>query len=386
MRLLLFVSFFTIAILSLTFGIVSLFKGDTGYQIITTGNDENSFMDDELVLNYYIGNNNENELKEITKLYSDLVSYSYKLLDSEILYDDIFNIAYINNHLSEEIEIDSILYNSFKMIKEYDLLFILYLGPLYYETTGIIYNSSSLDLFSPLYNNEVNKYFNDIIHYVNNNSIELVLLDNNKIKLVINNDYLDYIKNNNVKNIISFGWIKNAIMVDYIANNLMSKGYIYGILSSVDGYTRILDSTNEYNYSIIDYDKRSYICATIKYNNSYSIVNLRNYIYLAEDYYRILYINEEEIYSYYLDSNGKYLKENRNIINYSLYYSCLEISLNMFDLFFNEISINEINRIYEKEIFTLYCDNKIVYYNDKNCNIYNFEEVDGIRYNKKYIK
>ena len=107
MRILLFVSFFIIAILSLTFGIVSLFKGDTGYQIITTGNDENSFMDDELVLNYYIGNNNENELKEITKLYSDLVSYSYKLLDSEILYDDIFNIAYINNHLNEEIEIDS---------------------------------------------------------------------------------------------------------------------------------------------------------------------------------------------------------------------------------------------------------------------------------------
>ena len=189
MRILLFVSFFTIAILSLTFGIVSLFKGDTGYQIITTGNDENSFMDNELVLNYYIGNNNENELKEITKLYSDLVSYSYKLLDSEILYDDIFNIAYINNHLNEEIEIDSILYNSFYMIKEYDLLFILYLGPLYYETTGIIYNSSSLDLFSPLYTNEVNKYFNDIIHYINNNSIELVLLDNNKIKLAIDNDY-----------------------------------------------------------------------------------------------------------------------------------------------------------------------------------------------------
>lgn len=386
MRILLFVSFFTIAILSLTFGIVSLFKGDTGYQIITTGNDENSFMDDELVLNYYIGNNNENELKEITKLYSDLVSYSYKLLDSEILYDDIFNIAYINNHLNEEIEVDSILYNSFKMIKEYDSLFILYLGPLYYETTGIIYNSSSLDLFSPLYNNEVNKYFNDIIHYINNNSIELVLLNNNKIKLVINNDYLDYIKNNNVKNIISFGWIKNAIMVDYLANNLMSKGYIYGILSSVDGYTRILDNTNEYNYSIIDYDKRSYICATIKYNNSYSIVNLRNYIYLAEDYYRILYISEDEIYSYYIDNNGKYINDNRNIINYSLYYSCLEISLNMFDLFFNEISINEINRIYEKEIFTLYCDNKIVYYNDNNCNIYNFEEVDGIRYNKAYIK
>ena len=343
-------------------------------------------MDDELVLNYYIGNNNENELKEITKLYSDLVSYSYKLLDSEILYDDIFNIAYINNHLNEEIEVDSILYNSFKMIKEYDLLFILYLGPLYYETTGIIYNSSSLDVFSPLYNNEVNKYFNDIIHYINNNSIELVLLNNNKIKLAIDNDYLDYIKNNNVKNIISFGWIKNAIMVDYLANNLMSKGYIYGILSSVDGYTRILDNTNEYNYNIIDYDKRSYICATIKYNNSYSIVNLRNYIYLAEDYYRILYISEDEIYSYYIDNNGKYINDNRNIINYSLYYSCLEISLNMFDLFFNEISINEINRIYEKEIFTLYCDNKIVYYNDNNCNIYNFEEVDGIRYNKAYIK
>lgn len=376
------------AILSLTYGIASLFKGNEGYQLITTGTDNNSYMDDELVLNYYIGKNpnTDNELKAVTNLYSDLVLYSYRLLDSEVLYDDLHNIAYINNHLNEEIVVDPILYDSLKKMSEYDLLSILYLGPLYYETNGIIYNNASLEVFSPLYNDEVNNYYKNIINYIKTNSISLEILDNNIIKLAISNDYLEYINKNNIKSIISLGWLKNSVMVDYISNNLLSKGFSYGILSSIDGYTRILDNTEEYTYSIIDYDKRAYTCANIIFNNSYSIVNLRNYPYLIEDKYRILYIDKEEIYSYYIDRDGNYLNNNRSIIDYSLGYSCLEIALHMYDLFFNEINNDFIDCLYEKEIFTIYCNDKNIYYNDKNCNIIDLEIVDGISYDKVYTK
>lgn len=384
LRIVAFVVFLLVAIAALIFAFSSLLKGSDGYQTITTGSGDNSYMDDELVFTYNIGvnpNKPSNELKTIINLYSEYVEYSYKLLDSDQGYDGVNNLYYINNHLNETIKIDSLIYDSFKTLSDNNMLYLVYLGPLYTQTFSIINEKNVLD-YSPSHNENVRSFYSDIITYINSGSIYLELLDNNCIKLNVSTDYLSYIETNEINSIISLSYLKNAIMVDYIASNLESKGHTYGMISSLNGYIRILDETTNYTYSIFDYvNGRSLVASKISFTKS-AIVNIKNFSYLSTDYL-YMYQYNDELYTYYINNKGNYTNDKKSLLMYSYTASCFDILLQILNSYFNSISNDKINSL--NNIFTIYCNNMNIYYNDNNITLFNIETVDGIKYEEAYI-
>ena len=268
---------FIIGISAFIYGLISLFNGEKGYQKINIG-DDNSYMASDLSFSYNIGvnpNRSNRELKDLINLYSNYVEYSYKVLDPYNEYNNINNIYYLSKHPNELVKVEPILYNALKEISDNNLLYYTYLEPLYYQTTSIILGKEEgLDSYSPLHNNEVKKYYEDIYSYIIDSNISIELFDDYNVKLNVKNDYLSFINSNNIDYIFSLGYLKNAVMVDYIADSLINKGFTYGIISSNDGYTRILGDNDEYSYSILDYNNRSYIAANASFKGEYAIVNL----------------------------------------------------------------------------------------------------------------
>ena len=378
---------FIIGISAFIYGLISLFNGEKGYQKINIG-DDNSYMASDLSFSYNIGvnpNRSNRELKDLINLYSNYVEYSYKVLDPYNEYNNINNIYYLSKHPNELVKVEPILYNALKEISDNNLLYYTYLEPLYYQTTSIILGKEEgLDSYSPLHNNEVKKYYEDIYSYIIDSNISIELFDDYNVKLNVKNDYLSFINSNNIDYIFSLGYLKNAVMVDYIADSLINKGFTYGIISSNDGYTRILGDNDEYSYSILDYNNRSYIAANASFKGEYAIVNLRNYSYYSNENTRICSYNDE-IYSYYISKKLEYLNTEKSLIMYKEKSKSLTIALSMIELFFNEYDKEVISKLALNNIYTIYCNNFKINYNDNNLKLSNFETADGNKYIKELI-
>lgn len=378
---------FIIGITALIYGFTSLLGGESGYQKINVG-DDNAYMANDLSFSYNIGvnpNRTNTELKDLINLYSDYVEYSYKLLDPYNEYENVNNVYYLNKHPNEVIKVEPILYNSLKEISDKGMLYYTYLEPLYYQTTSIILGKEEgLDDYSPLHNKDVRNYYDEIYRYIVNSSISLEIFDDYMVRLNVNNEYLNYINTNKIDYIFSFGYLKNSVMVDYIASSLITKGFTYGIISSNDGYTRILGDNDEFNYSILDYNKRSYIACRGSFKGEYAIVNLRNYNYYSNENERIFSYNDE-LYSYYINENGEYLNTRKSLIMYKNNGACLNVALNMLDLFFNDYNSDKISNLATNKIYTIYCNNFKINYNDNNLKLSNFETADGNKYVEELI-
>ena len=58
---------------------------------------------------------------------------------------------------------------------------------------------------------------------------------------------------NEIESFIEFSWLTNALIIDYTADALVKEGFLNGSISSFDGYLRILDEKNSYNYNVYEY-------------------------------------------------------------------------------------------------------------------------------------
>lgn len=388
LRIILIVCFVIIAGIFIGIALSKQFGTKKGWTVIEVTYDENNNAGD-FTFNYELGTKDISVTQEknaVSKVYTESLIKIYQLLDEHTEFTSLRNIYYINNHINEEIEIDSLLYNCFKKLQNnryiYQSLIIDQYNNMFTSETDI-----SAEKFDAHKNEELKNYYLEVLEYTNDsNHINLELLDNNTVKLSVSEEYQNYMDENNMY--ISFGILKNACIIDYVSEQLIKNEFTTGFITSCDGYIRNLDKRDiTYKMNVYDREYFTYNAFAFTYNSSKSIVYLRNYALST--------LNDSHFYEYkdgtrrteYIDlKDGLDKAVVSNMIALSDDYSCLELLLELLPVYVNDkIDIDLITELKNKKINTIYISDKSIHYNfvTEISNVYN---TDSISYEVIYDK
>lgn len=196
---------------------------------------------------YFSGSSEEirSAQMELKTLYSSALKRIYKLLDPENEYEGFKNIAYINAHRGEDIELDPDLYailaDAVKHTEAGE--FNLFGGALYTEWQQIrVLNDR--ESFDPAVNEpEAERLAGIAAACTNEANFSLRLVDPIKhiVNFTVSAEYERFESDYEVKpSALDLGWLRYAYMLDHLRDQLVRAGYDRGYLIAPDGLTLTL--------------------------------------------------------------------------------------------------------------------------------------------------
>ncbi len=389
-RLILVLVLITIAGVAIYFGVNGLLAGNAGWTEIDASSSSQTNCSDEFVFQYEVGTGEKSasvEKKALIQIYSQATETAYQLFQESARFDGVHNVAYINNHPNEEIEVDPVLYEAFEKLEKAGNRY-LYLGPLYeyYDSIFRCDDLSQTIEYDPVNNEEIDSLYQQISAYgANPEIINLELLGDNRVVLKVAKEYIDYCKEEELHTYIHFYWMKNAFITDYLADTIAEKGFTKGIISSDDGYTRNLDTRGVQEYSMNLFDRvetNIYGAGVMSYQAPVSMVVYRDFPVNKSDGTRYIGINKERILSRYISfETGQCKAAVPLLVCYTDSQSCADVMLATADCFLTD-SLTEENLAAMKSqgIQYVYGQDYVIHYSDDSLKISDLYEKDGICY------
>lgn len=366
------VLFLIIGAALLVYCFVVFITPEVGWTRIEAGQGLNDSGD--FVFQYYLGADGADvkaEERAVTSVFSKATEKTFKLFHENEGFEDVVNIYEINQKPNTELVVDEILYDVFSLFQSFDSRY-LYIAPIYSRYDDLFYctDDSMLADFDPLSSEEVKRSYEADAKYINDPAmIDLKLLGGNKIKLFVSEEYLEYAEKEGITDFIGLSWLKNAFAADYIAEELIKNGLTHGSLSSYDGFIRNLDS-GDTDYSFNIFDKKGdqvYQAAAMRYRGPESIVFLRSYALNDLDKQHYYRLDSGEVRTPYLDVKDGIPKNSlENFVSCSKDKGCAEILMEIMDIYIAESFEGErLSELSEKGIYSVYCLDDSIMYNDK---------------------
>lgn len=255
-----------ILVAALAFGYVinNLVAVQTGWQTIEAANPETGIAE-QFTLSYNIGNSNQTataELKTVSAVYTEALEHAYRVL-SNLELSPYTNLATLNAHPNEDITVDPVLYAALQTVEETGSR-QLYFAPLLEQYDSLFSSGTdeAAENFDPYRSEAVAEFAGEIAAFANDpGMVRITLLPENRVRLEVAEEYLDYAQENEIVSFVDFGYLRNAFLCDAAADALMERGCTEGILSSYDGYVRVLCS-DELAVSLYDLEKDGAIVRT----------------------------------------------------------------------------------------------------------------------------
>lgn len=386
-----------IAALLLLFGMVmmgisvkQLLTTEAGWKKIEVSGSNKRTCGDDFVLLYNLGASEVSatvENKALTKIYSDTMSKAYDVFSADEDVESVYNLHYINQNPNTEIEVDGLLYDAFEKIAKYENDNI-YLGPVY-ETYDDIFSCQDDVLtkeFDPNQNKEVKTYYNKIANYIKSKDVELELLGDNKVKLKVSKEYENYLKENGIQKIIDLSIMKNAFVIDYVADELIEAGFENGCITSYDGFSRNLNSSNDkvsYNLFGKINDKVAQV-ASYQYSGQQAIVYFRDFPVSEKDSNHYYTFKDGRVAASYVDINDGIAKTAvESLLVYGQDMKCSDIMLESMLLYSSdEFDKEESQELNVRNINWIYTEDGNIYHSQKDAEI-KVDQLEAGKYNLK---
>ncbi len=330
LRTVLFIIAIIVALTAFGFGLYSLLHRSSGWtKIEVEGGGANASYD--LSFYYNVGKSGKDangEYRALTALYGDVCLRAYQLFDEYSFVEGTRNLNYINRHPNEIIQIDEKLYSTLKYFAENGGR-TLYAFPAFEYTEQIFYgeDESGRSEFDYKRSENAEEYIFELSSYFRSDGdVSLEFYDDCKIKLYVSSDYLGFLAERHIENVIGWGRFKNAVYVDYISEAIAEKEFYDGIISSYDGYSKVLGKTDE-KYALNLYDKQKGFIGKMEYSDAFSTVYFRSFPVVLKDNDRIRVYSDGKVAHDYIDDYGFYRNSVDYFIAYSENSSCVEIAL-----------------------------------------------------------
>ncbi len=375
LRWILAIVFFLVGAVALGFGLHAVFSVGQGWQTISPSATE-LHCGQSFVFQYDVGAGEEPaaaEFRNLTNVYSQAVVDAYTVFES--VEGEEGNLAYLNAHPNETVTVDKGLYKALEMLDKYNSR-ALYLAPVYAEYARVFAcdNEVTAAKLDPAQNPEVQAYIDLVMTYVKDaEQIDLQLLSDNQVKLQVNEEYLAFAEKNGIENLLDFGWMKNAFIADYLADRLISAGYTCGIIASVDGFTRNMDTRQTaYSLNLADrYGDTIYQPGVLQYTGGRSLVFLRNYPLSGSDRSNFFAFESGRIVSDRLNpETGKDESATDNLLAWSKDLPCSEILLQVYPLYATQVlSEDALNELAEQKLYTLWFEDSQLHCTDASADI-----------------
>ncbi len=286
------------------------------------------------------GNSPTTEYKNISKFYTELCSQTYKVFNTARGYEGVINPYYINRHLNEVITVDPVLYDALETATGAGNRF-LFAAPFYTEYKNMFSDTqdATAALLDPFKSQEVAKSFKELSVYTSDeNHIKLELMEYNKIKLCVSKEYENYAASHGIFDFIDFYWATNAFVVDHIADEMTAKGFTNGVISSFDGFKRVMDerSTGYSNNLYCRYQGNLYEAARLDFVGKSSMVSLRSFRTSAREEIYYAYKTGEERHAY-IDVNDGLCKNSTDVfVAVSKDKRCAEVLMAVMPIYIND--------------------------------------------------
>lgn len=373
LRIALAVGFFVIGMILLGIGLFSTLNTQPGWTEIKANPDKRNCSED-FFLNYDFsdsGGSASSLNKQLNLLYTQATEDAYMIFTKDEDGEGIRNLHYLNTHVNEAVEVHPVLYEALSLVREYGSRGI-YLAPVYAEYDRVFMADSDVQAaqFDPMKNSEQADYIRELVKYCGDpEMIDLELLGENRVRLNVSGEYLSFAEEYEIEAFLDFNWMKNAFITDYIAGVLQENGFTSGYLASYDGFTRNLDSRgNTYSFNVFDRRGNTvYTPAVMNYSQPVSIVFLRDYRMTQQDqWYYYTYEDGQTVTSYVDPSDGLYKNAVDSLVSYSHTATCGEILLQMLPAYIaEEFSPDTLNALTEKEIYSIWCGDQVICYNQE---------------------
>lgn len=395
LKLILVILLLALGFTAIGYGIMAAISTEKGWKEIEANSTEGLNCSSDFVFIYNIGAGGISptvENKAITNLYSKATEDAYKIFTCDQGYDDINNIYTMNQKPNTELTVEPTLYQAFELLQKYNNRNI-YLAPVYMQYDDIFYCSDDSEIvdFDPYSNEEVAAYYKEVAAFAcDKDAVNVELLGSNKVILHVSDEYLAYAKENGITRFIDLFWMKNAFITDYLANIMSSNGYTLGSISSHDGFTCNMDTTNT-NYAFNMYDNidgEAYQIATANYAGARNIVTMHNFIMNAFDKYHSYELQNGEVRTSYLDIEDGLCKSAVNMyVAYAEGMSCSEIMLNIAPSYIAESLDEQVAVDLTKEkIYSVYCKDDVIIYNDSELEFTNVYDFNNVNYSTSLMR
>ncbi len=306
---------------------------DAGWQEIATVSNSYVNCSSDFVFLYDVGGAGISagpEKREIAELYTDLCIKGYQMFTADEPYGPLAesgaedaalergpvsetdetayegerhaiiegnNLCVIGSHPNTPVQVDPALYEALQLVTA-DGSRLLYMAPVYEIMKNLCAASDDLDAqaFDPAYNQAVAEDIEKIMTFVKDpDQINLAFLDKDQVCLHVSDDYLGFAEADAIETLIDFHHLMNAFIIDYMAQTLEEAGYTSGMISSYDGYSRILsDASSESALKLFGREDRTITeLATLNMTDVRATVSMRAFP-----------LSEKDGESYYVYEDG----------------------------------------------------------------------------------
>ena len=394
-RLILICVLVVIAAVAFTAGVMSFVKGDPGWRTIevTTGEVNCS---EEFVFKYYFPSTRgaaSAANKQIVSLYTEATQKAYWLFNADEVHSEIKNIAYLNRHPNETVTVDPVLYNALEMLEGSGGRH-LYLAEVYSQYDNVFLSETDGEAATqdPARSEEIKDYVNQILAFSNDPShVSLELLENYQVRLTVSDAYQTFAQENEFTNFIDFHWTKNAFIIDYFAQLMIDAGYTDGYIGSYDGFTRNLMTNKEpFSFNVFDRIENGIeLVARMEYDEPMSIVFLRNYPMANLDrWHYYIYADGTGATAYIDTADGLSKTAATNLVSYAGGNTgCAEILMQMIPTYVSD-TLDEmaLQSMTEHQIFSIWCQDATVFYNDPDLHLLDLMNQDGLKYTQSLVQ
>lgn len=372
LRIVLFVGFLVLGIGCIGAGLMSALSADPTWQEIeATANGPSCAEDFKLMYDFSeSGNAATSQKKKLTNLYTQAVEDAYRIFTADVLEDGLRNVAYLNAHPNETVEVEPALYKALEQLIKYGNRHV-FLAPATVEYNRVFSCENDLEaaLYVPTDNPQTVQWLTTLSGFIQDpKMIRLEILEDNRVRLYVSQEYLAFAQENELGKLLDFGFLTNAFTADYLADVLIEAGYRNGYLYSFDGFTRNLDTRNQsYQLNLFDRkDSGSYLPARLRYTAPVSIVSLRDYPMVAEDRWHYYAFESGEIVTAFLDpADGLSKSALHNLVSYSDDFGCGEILLRIVDVFIaEEFHADALNALTSDGVYSIWYEGNVLNYND----------------------
>lgn len=369
------VIFLIIGAAAIAYGVSQLFAVDKGWQRIEITPTAVSCSGDFTLL-YDIGAGElsaRDENRQLEALWTDITESAAKIFDPATEYKGVGNLAALNNHPNEAVELEPALYSALELMESYGDR-TAYLGPAFgiYNNVFDCTEDWQLEDFDPVSGEPIRELFGKIAAFAADpDSVRVELLGQNMARLCVSEEYLEFLEFEELDGTVDFYWMKNAFITDYLADRLTDEGFTRAVITSFDGFIRNIDQRNTgFGLDVLDIKGGELTgAANMSYRGAMTIIAYRSFPVLQSDSRRFYVTQDGQTRTMYLSFPDAMPGTPADSLTvYSKVLGCAELMLETAPIFTGEtISAGALAGL--TDCHAVWPENGVVYYTDPEAQI-----------------
>ena len=234
-----------VAVGAIAFGVTRIGYKEAGYHSLTAAADQEVPLYSAGIHADLLFEGSSDQIKlalgQAETAYSEALKRAYKLLDAEKEYPGVVNLATLNTHPGERVELSEELFNILTDAAAKTQAgegYSLFAGPLYAEWNSILILSEPED-FDPLRDQEERDRLEALRRETGDpDNARLVVTDEEKhsVRLEVSQDYLAFLAEmEREPAVLDLGLLREAYLLELTARELEARGYTDGVLRTDSG-------------------------------------------------------------------------------------------------------------------------------------------------------